>query len=241
MRKDKHLLEEKLVDYLEGHLTEAEIQEIECHLADCGKCQQTVAFWKETLEIDEEVQPSPQLKEKINETLHADHSPTKRVIKWKKPLFGLAGVIVMAICMISLINLLKVEHIVQPEYEVYQHQDIISDQVFIDNPVVARQPIQPYKDFASIEGMVWINPQTQEILLEMEGLTGLYNNDYQIWIIDKNGNINGDLVMVENGVARMLYRVEDLSDFRFMKGSVEPPGGSHRPTGPETFYVDIKE
>ena len=56
----------------------------------------------------------------------------------------------------------------------------MSDQVFMNNPVVDSQPIKPYEDFDEMEGMVWINPQTQEILLEMEGLTNIYNNDYLI-------------------------------------------------------------
>ncbi|MGP4042110.1 zf-HC2 domain-containing protein [Gracilibacillus sp. D59] len=239
--EEKHLPEEKLVDYLEGHVSESEVQGIERHLDNCAKCQQTLAFWQEILEVDEELQPSAQLKEKIDQSLHRERSLKQRVFKWKKPLFGLTGVIVVFILFFSLTDFWNVQNTVSPEYEVYQNQDIISDQVFIDNPVVEKQPIKPYEDFAGIEGMVWINPQTQEILLEVEGLNGLYNNDHQIWIIDKAGNINGDLVMVENGSARILYRLEDLSDFRFMKGSVEPPGGSHKPTGPETFYVDIEE
>ncbi|WP_208591625.1 anti-sigma factor [Gracilibacillus suaedae] len=241
MVKDKHISEEKLVDYLEDQLSESEAQDIQRHVDGCVKCQHTLAFWQETLEIDEDLQPSAQLKEKIDQSLLADRSPKQRQVKWKTPLFGLAGVMIVVILFFSLSDFLKIKQTVEPDYEVYQNQDIISDQVFMNNPVVDSQPIKPYEDFADMEGMVWINPQTQEILLEMEGLTNFYNNDYQIWIIDKNGNINGDLIMVENGSARVLYRVEDLSDFRFMKGSVEPPGGSHQPTGPETFYVDIEK
>ncbi len=240
MMKDKHVPEEKLVDYLENNLSESDVQEIERHLDECANCQETLAFWQETLEVDKDLEPSTQLKEKINQSLLADRSSKQRLVKWKTPLFGLAGVMVVVILFFSLTDFLKVQQTVEPDYEVYQNQDIMSDQVFINNPVVDSQPIKPYEDFADMEGMLWINPQTQEILLEMEGLTNFYNNDYQIWIIDKNGNINGDLIMVENGTARVLYRVEDISDFRFMKGSVEPPGGSHRPTGPETFYVDIE-
>ncbi|WP_018932535.1 anti-sigma factor [Gracilibacillus lacisalsi] len=241
MVKDNHISEEKLVDYLQGQLSESEAQGIQRHVEDCVKCQQTLAFWQETLEMDEDLQPSAKLKEKIDQSLLVERSLKQRLIKWKMPLFGLAGVIVIVILCFSLTDILKVQQTVEPDYEVYQNQDIMSDQVFMNNPVVDSQPIKPYEDFDEMEGMVWINPQTQEILLEMEGLTNIYNNDYQIWIIDKNGNINGDLIIVENGSARVLYRVEDLSDFRIMKGSVEPPGGSHRPTGPETFYVDIEK
>ncbi|MFD2656431.1 anti-sigma factor [Gracilibacillus thailandensis] len=241
MVKDKHISEEKLVDYLEGQLSESEAQDIQRHVDDCVKCQQTLAFWQETLAMDEDLQPSAELKEKIDQSLLSERSPKQHLVKWKTPLFGLAGVMVVVILCFNLTDILKEQQTAEPDYEVYQNQDIMSDQVFMNNPVVDSQPIKPYEDFAEMEGMVWINPQTQEILLEMEGLTNIYNNDYQIWIIDKNGNINGDLIMVENGSARVLYRVEDLSDFRFMKGSVEPPGGSHRPTGPETFYVDIEK
>lgn len=233
--KSQHIPEEKLIDFLENKLNVFEMAELEKHIETCEKCQKLLLFWQDTLEIE-----NVPLTDKIKGSSKR-RSPFRYKRKSKQKIFGLVSIAVIFLLVYSLADFSN-QHLIQTnDYEVYQNKDIMSDQVFLNNPVVDKQPIQPYKDFAEIEGMVWINPQTQEILLQVEGLTGLYNNDYQVWIVDKNGNANGDLMIAENGVAKMLYRLDDLSHYRFIKGSLEPAGGSHQPTGPGTFYVDVEK
>lgn len=78
------------------------------------------------------------------------------------------------------------------------------------------------------------------MLLEVDGLEELINQDYQLWIIYTDNSIDHEILPTQNGMTRMLFRDIDVDEFKKLKASVEPRGGSIEQTGPDTFIVEFQ-
>ncbi|PWU66890.1 anti-sigma factor [Gracilibacillus dipsosauri] len=232
-----HLKEEKIIDLLDGNVSEEEKFEIQNHINTCPKCQGVYKFWQNTMESMTDVSPSPSLKERLDESIEKKKS--HRFISFK-PIILTASLAIVAFLFWGLNDIVYQSNTVQPEYEIYQNNEINEESLFTNSPHVEVQQLVSFSNTSNIDGALWVNKETQEMLLKVKGLEGLEQNDYQLWIVDQDNHAEGELLMVDtNGEAKVLYRLNDLSEYKHIKASVEPLGGSKTPTGPETFFVDF--
>jgi hypothetical protein len=241
-----------MVDFIMGTLPEKEREALSGHLERCGKCRELLESWRE-LGIEKAAGsglPSPAHKDRI--WMKAEKM--KRTNRFR-PVFGLtAGLASLAVIAFVFSKLvfyapLESDHdqIVQnahsrenDHYQIVQNVEVPVQQI-IHNPDTKQFPIQPLSDFKDMNGMIWLNDTTREMLMEINGLDVFSTRDYQLWIIYTNDEIRGELLTIDNGSSRIFIKGEDVKDFKLIKASLEPKGGSRKPTGPETFIVHLKE
>jgi len=99
----------------------------------------------------------------------------------------------------------------------------------------------PLATAAAIDGQLFLNKQTNEVVFFADGLMPLQTNDYQLWIVHENDYWNGQLLQIRDGSVRVYYKSPDITLLKYFKVSVEPRGGSLSPTGPEILHVDFNE
>ncbi|MFC4401535.1 anti-sigma factor domain-containing protein [Gracilibacillus xinjiangensis] len=232
---NEHIFEDNIIDYLNGNLDEKGKQTVETHIEECEQCNRLYNFWQDTLPADSNMTPSPLLKKRIDKQLKRERIRKHPI---PKPT-AIAGLVIIVVIFLSLPNILRQSTTTEPDYEIFQNNEISDRELFVNSPEVEKQDIVPIAD-DDLAGKVWVNNETQEVLLEVYGLAGLDKRDYQLWIVDRHNRAKGELLMVENGSTRVLYRLDDLSHYKFLKASVEPLGGSQQPTGPETFFVNFE-
>lgn len=238
MKFSQHIQEQKLVDYVLGNLDRNEQFQIQQHLDQCVRCKKIMENWSMVLNKEETsfAQPSPLLKEKLWAKIEQNHKSARQMRK-PKLIFGLSS---LAVILIFMIGLFYYNKTMEKSYEVAKN-DEIPQETIQTKPDTKQIAIVPVSHFNHINGTIWINKVTEEMLLEVNGLTNLHNKDYQLWIIYSNDEIIGEILAIQNGSSRIFFKGEDVNHFKYIKASVEPKGGSTLPTGPETFQVDLKE
>lgn len=230
----KHFSEEVLIDYVLGEAPEDRQHEICKHLEKCTKCREINDNWIEVFNQQTNAQPPADLKDKIWKEAMTKRSPRK---KQRTFVFGLSSA---AAVFLLLFGLLMNNHSNFYSYQVAHNDDIVTANIQ-SNPQTEQLSVIPVADFNDIKGRLWINGMSQELLLEVDGLADITDKDYQLWIIYDNDEIKGELLSTVNGTSRILIKGNDVPQFKIIKASIEPLGGSQEPTGPETFVVPLKK
>lgn len=237
MANIKHIPEEKLIDYARGAIPMHEAGKIHSHLLYCQECYNTLQNWQQLLNNLEPKQPPAALKERIWNRLSVHQHERKTR---KHPHIVLRSLLVAAIIgfIVGLGYFINGNRKTPPvavndEFRAMRlQQDPQTKQIHI---------VPVSSEYASINGNIWVNTRTKELLLEVEGLMQLSNHDHQVWIIYKDNEMIGALLPYQNGTSRLFFHDENVPELKMLKGSIEPKGGSKIPTGPDTFYVEIKE
>lgn len=76
----QHIHEEKLVDYVLGHLPSKEHFKINAHLTTCSKCRNARDNWEKNLNVETKPIPSPHLKQRVFSEI--DIRKNKFNVKW---------------------------------------------------------------------------------------------------------------------------------------------------------------
>src|SRR5690625_675880 len=76
----QHIQEEKLIDYILGHLSSKEHFKINAHLTVCSKCRNEQVTWEKYLNVETRPVPSSHLKQKI--LTEIDIKRKKFNVKW---------------------------------------------------------------------------------------------------------------------------------------------------------------
>lgn len=235
---DYHIKEEHLVDFVLGNLDDLQTKRVSNHIAICRSCRVEWESWQEILTNEVDFEPSEQLSDRLIDDLNRLEDREQKMRKgWRAKRWGV-GLICAAVIFFSFIlsGTFKTQ---DPSYQVLQNDEIVSQDIQ-QKQATNQLEITPVNNIDHVNGEVWINPYTQEMLVEVNGLVPLSSRDYQMWIIDGNDVWIGELLQLDNGNVRIFYRGQDVSEFKWMQISVEPKGGSHVPTGPEALYVDLK-
>jgi|GEM_PF-1073247 len=125
-------------------------------------------------------------------------------------------------------------------YEVSKNDDIPVN--FIQSkPDTKELHITPVADNPQMNGSLWLNNASHEMLLEVEGLPEYPNQDHQLWIFYIDNDVTGEILPVKNGTTRIFFRGIDVGQFKLIKASVEPKGGSPEPTGPSSFLIQLSD
>lgn len=232
-----HIPEEKLIDYARGQIPVDEAGTIHSHLQFCKQCYGTLQKWQHLLVNLEEYEPPAALKERIWDTIAQKQVERKRT--WQPRLVFRTLLVAAVFGLIVGFGFVMQGDKKTPPVAVDDEFRALQLQ---QNPQTKQIDIVPASSaYDSINGNIWINTDTKELLLEVEGLEQLSNRDYQVWIIYRDNEIIGALLPIQNGTSRLFIQDENVPQLKMLKGSIEPKGGSLIPTGPDTFYVEIKE
>lgn len=239
MMKSKHIPEEQLVDYLLGNIGEWDAKQIKAHLNHCKKCQNLLSDWQFLLRQDhKQFQPSQSMKDRIQHSINQMEGKSFK----RRTVIGKPGLLFATIACVFLI-FYSVHSYYQDintrNYEIAEN-DEIPPETIQSAPHTQQIKVTPVSEFNQINGYVWVNRNRNEMLLEVDGLEELINQDYQLWIIYMDNSIDHEILPTQNGMTRMLFRDIDVDEFKKLKASVEPRGGSIEQTGPDTFIVEFQ-
>ncbi|WAA11928.1 anti-sigma factor [Fervidibacillus halotolerans] len=236
MKRAKHISEQKIIDFLSGELPEKEAEQIQSHLHECENCMNIAVRWGKLLKNThlQPVQPSPELKEQMWKMV--DRKPLKKRKGYVKPI---ATVLSFAAAISLFLLIFNGRPEMDKPYEVVKN-DEIPFETFHATPNTKQWNIVPTMNHQQINGNIWINDDTNEMFLEVDGLPHYRNRDYQLWIIYSNNDVEGELLILQNGSSRIFFQGIDVEKFKLIKASVEPKGGSTHQTGPDTFFVDFE-
>src|SRR5699024_2516963 len=205
---DNHIAEEQLVDFVLGHLDELQAKRVSNHLADCKKCYVEWQSWQGLLTNEVDFKPSEQLSERLASNLdQLEESKQKKLNRSRQKRWVLGFVLLtMIFCSFILSGMFKSQN---SSYQVLQNEEISSHD--IQQQVATNQiEISSIQNGDHISGQVWLNPYTEEILIEVSGLSPLSSRDYQMWIKDGNDAWIGELLQLKNGGVRILYQGQDV-------------------------------
>lgn len=102
-----------------------------------------------------------------------------------------------------------------------------------------RYVIQPVGPFYG-SGSVWLKRASGEMLIVVKGLHSLEEKDYQVWLQNGNQLSSAGFMLVPGPQGRSYYYGVVTGDAERIVVSMEPKGGSLRPTGPEAVLVEMR-
>ncbi len=237
--------EERLVDFVLGKLSAEAEATFRRHLQACPECREKHKEWRRLLADGPEVpEPSPRLKHRIISTFAKQRPAYSLLQRLRKHVSGrkTAFAILGSVCL--LLSVFLYQGGVNESNDSHQpwttHEETIRRQTsVVYDPRTVQLNITPVS-MQNIEGRVWVNDVTHEMLMKVEGLIPLMNNDYQVWLIRSNDHLNGGVLREENGKAYLYLSGVQPRSFEHIRVSIEPKGGSVAPTGPDTFFVRLK-
>lgn len=238
---EKHIDEMKMVDYVLNALAREESVKVEEHIKICDTCRTEMEHWRKILQNKTIIEPSAALNQKIQSITNRNVTPFRKEDRSKR-IFMASSLIASVIFAIALYvyfhdNQTDLTETSSQGYIIAQH-DQVPEQQLLRQPETARQPLVSLTS-QNVYGELWLNEETNELIFLAEGLIPLERSDYQLWVVHVDDYWNGQLLQLRNGSTRVYYKAEDISLLKYLKVSVEPEGGSLRPTGPEIFHVDL--
>lgn len=236
----KHSISEQtIVDYVLGNIAPNEAIKVSTHLKECENCQQVFKHWQSVLlsEKEQSYSPSPILKEKIWESFETKQKRKGMPLSSKR-IFSMASFAAI-VCLFVGLFYYNQNNAGKGSVHIAQYNEA-NIQDFQEKPDTQQLNIIPVSNKERVEGNIWINQMTDQMFLEVDGLRPLNDQDYQLWILYNNDNIQHKIMPIEDGSTRILIQGKDFSHLKRIKASIEPKGGSIVQTGPDTFIVEVK-
>jgi len=238
--------EEDWIDWLRGHANGADRLEMERHLSQCVKCREIVAEWKPLLQekagLDEApgeaAMPSRSVYRRLRTHVRA-RSIVQTIQGRGKRFAAAAAALALLVGVFGLYETTRDRPSDRRSVYVAQYEPKAVS--FIHDPSTASYRIHPYNDELG-EGYVWFNGSSQEVLVLLEGLLPSENYVLQAWAVDDRGRANlGLLRHVEASREHLYFKGEQLAGANHIVLTVEPLGGSDRPTTPDAFVFELRD
>ncbi|GGK11603.1 hypothetical protein GCM10010965_00650 [Caldalkalibacillus thermarum] len=244
------LTDEMIVDSLLAKLPVEQMEEIERHLQACARCQRSRNEWMTLLQA----QSQPGVDKEIATALPRIHKRLKKTIGLHKrrptPLWRKPAVVILTLCLFIGLSFAKGWHVNQEIYqETSQHQShVFREAEFLIDPQTVHYRIgmanNPHSRQSGllaydVNGNLWINHTSQEVIIFLEGLRPLADRDYQVWISAGQRENNAGVVEMDSGKGYIYWSGEDSTQIEFIRISIEPKGGSQVPTGPEALFIPL--
>lgn len=86
---------------------------------------------------------------------------------------------------------------------------------------------------------VWVNGQTQEMFILLEGMLPADSRDVQAWGSVKEGFTNLGLLEFHQAQGHLYSHNQELPKVEELAFTIEPKGGSDHPTAPETAHIRL--
>ena len=242
---ENHLIyKENIPAYALGALDAEEASALEAHLRTCDSCRAELAGYQRIstglLSAVPPRAPRPTLKRDLQKALQSQVKSTRTQMKWSLNRMAVVAVFVLLIG----VNIISV-------YEIYS---LKQEQTELDGQYGSQQ--------SAIAMLAY--PSTQTIGFEQAGISGSLLVDkkrdllavfawnvppaptgkiYQMWLIDpKQDRTSGGFLIPEARqpfVMTVIKPPQPLTGFVGLGVTLEPLGGSPKPTGPKVLRVDF--
>jgi anti-sigma-K factor RskA len=242
---DNHLVyKENLAAYALGALDAAETSALESHLLTCDSCRTELAGYQEIgaslLSALPPQAPPAAIRRNLQKILQSQGKPVRPQFKWS---FNRIAVVAAFVLLIGA-NIVSL----------YQIYTLKQEQTELDGQYGSQQ--------SAIAMLAY--PSTQTIGFEQAGVSGSLLVDkkrnllavfawnlppapagkvYQMWLIDpKEDRTSGGFLVSEGKqpfVMSVIRSMQPLTGFVGLGVTIEPQGGSLKPTGPRVFRVDF--
>lgn len=119
-------------------------------------------------------------------------------------------------------------------------REIIREMDIAMRPQTVKYALLPSPSAGEARGFAWVNKPEGELLILIEGLAPAEDQDYQAWFISGSDRSNVGLLRWSNGKAHLYYRGKAVESAENIAVSLEPKGGSYRPTGPDAVWGSLE-
>lgn len=229
MNCNENIAEEKIIDFILGKMEEDERNYLSSHINDCKSCATLYVSWKHLTDETEAERPVPtmEMKRRLLAAITNEPKPKKAALSKQKWLV-LASGIAMA-CLFSFLILnqsAKHNNIAEIEPFLLDEETIIYEIV----PVVNHQ----------MKGYAWINTQSNEMLLFIDGMKPMTLEDYQAWIQTQYELKNAGILTLNGQKGQLYFQDGIVNQLEKIMISKEPKGGSGAPTDPNAVILQLQ-
>jgi anti-sigma-K factor RskA len=246
-RNEHSLLRENLPAYALGALDAEDARALEAHLQTCKACRTELADYRAVsdnlLAALPPRQPSPALRKQLQSRLPSARPAQKTAqprFVWS---FGrlAAGVALLLLFVTNLFSFVQMRELQRQQLNVLrQLQNNQTALAMLSYPGTEALPI----DEGNISGTLLLDRERNSAALIAWNLPELPEEQvYQIWLIESNDDrVSGGLFRSQADLpytTQPVFSSRDISDFVGIGVTVEPAGGSDRPTGPRVMRVNF--
>ncbi|WP_088105534.1 anti-sigma factor [Halalkalibacter urbisdiaboli] len=222
----KHgITEENIVDFIKGHYNQVNIQE---HLHYCEECQGLYAEWSVRLRTLEEPStiPSEHLKKRVMQVALKKSEKGFNLFKQAYIVSFTFALLILALG-ISIVNL----------KDGNQAESIVLEPFMIQEETDLYEILAEYND--NVKGYAWVNPESNEMLLLVDGLHPISLQDYQAWLQTSNETKNVGVLKVSGQTGQLYIQDGMIHNLKQIMVSKEPIGGSSQPTDPNPVFIRL--
>ena len=235
---------ESIPAYALGALDAEEVAALEAHLQTCASCREELAVYRATsdnlLMTLPPQKPPPALRKRLQSRLPGAHKAARARPNWSFSRVAVA----LAIVLLLALNVFSISQV----RALQRQQTLLMDQMqngqaaltMLSYPHTQSFPINE----AGVTGSLLLDTEYNNAVLILRGLPSLSDDQtYQIWLIDPGGDrTSAGLLRPQTDlpfISEPLYSTQELANFVGVGMTIEPAGGSDRPTGLPIFRVDF--
>ncbi len=245
MDQNHIVFQENLAAYALGSLDPGETAALEAHIQTCETCRAELADYRRLssglLAALPPRPPSAAVRRSLQKRLAADRAPRVRPqFNWS---FGQL-VFAAALAVLVGLNLLTVSQV----YSLRREQAELLDKHTSEQTAIAMLAYPTTKTLAfeenGVSGSLLVDKQRNLLAVFAWNLAlPPAGKTYQMWLIDPKGDrTSGGFIAPETGypfVMVVIHSPQPLTSFNGIGITVEPIGGSPKPTGPRILHVDF--
>ena len=242
---DNHLIyKENLAAYAMGALDAGETSALEAHLRTCDSCRAELAEYQRIsaglLSALPPQAPRASLKKNLQRTLQSQVASTRPQMKWSLNRWAVAAAVVLLIGL-NIISIFEV-------YSLKQEQTELDGQYGSQQSAIAMLAYPSTQTFAfdqsGVSGSLLVDKKRNLLAVFAWNLPPApAGKTYQMWLIDpKEDRTSGGFLVPENTqpfVMAVIKSPQPLIGFVGLGITLEPLGGSPKPTGPRVLRVDF--
>ncbi|NLL22020.1 MAG: zf-HC2 domain-containing protein [Firmicutes bacterium] len=236
----------EIVDDILGNLPLKRAQALQYHLAECSSCQKLYGEWSELLKDGTRVHPSAQLYKRLRKHFIHRQASRKTLQTSASTIWGAASVALIGMLILALVTIQGRQPLDSWEKPPVGAKDIPSfvaediPHFVTDDTDTVQYLIDPQKGrLTSINGIIWVNSNRDELYCFVQNLEDNAHYDYQIWLIKPVKRENGGLLRIIDQYGELYLRQKNIQEIQQISISQEPKGGSLYPTTDDTILVDF--
>jgi anti-sigma-K factor RskA len=242
---DKHLaLQENLAAYALGALDAEETAALEAHLQTCETCRAELAGYQDVstglLAALPTRPPRSNVRRNLQRSIAGQSSRARHGFSWSTSQVVFAGLLAALVGL----NLLTISQV----YSLRREQSELIAQGTSNQTAIAMLAYPTTRTLAfnenGVSGSVLVDKQRNMVAVFAWNLPiAPAGKTYQMWLIDPQGDrTSGGFLIPDTDypfVMSVVRSPEPLSDFVGLGITVEPTGGSPKPTGQRIMHVDF--
>ena len=235
---------ENIPAYALGALDAEDVAALEAHLQTCASCRDELAAYRATsdnlLMALPPQKPSVALRKRLQKQLPGRQKAARPRLNWplNRVAVGIAIVLLLALNMLSISQVRALQR--QQAQLMDQIQNGQMALTMLSYPHTQSFPINE----ENVTGSLLLDKEYNNAVLILRGLPPVADDQtYQVWLIASNGERTSAALLRPQTdlpfLSEPIYSTQDLANFVGIGMTIEPAGGSDRPTGQQIFRVDF--